>query len=211
MPEPQMSSEYRHDLPYSQQWADANKGLFRHLSDVLRLLEPEMYVRYTSIRRFLPPNVNPLCGAWYACAINQNMTEDGTAHLDHSDYYCGLNVVTGWGSFTSAKLLLWQLDLAIEVKPGDAIMFLGRMLTHNAVDIQGGVRNIVDAFVHQAPLSWKDVQHKKLTRYGRKGKPVQLDMDGDEDMDTDDEMHAMYTGRPVIEDEDEGEDGDNDD
>jgi len=60
--------------------------------------------------------------------------------------------------------------LAIESCPGDAIFFLGRILIHNTVDIQGGVRNIVDAFVHQTPLSWKDKMHKELTRYGRKGK-----------------------------------------
>jgi hypothetical protein len=64
---------------------------------------------------------------------------------------------------------LWQLGLAIEMKPGDVIMFLGQAIAHNAVDIQGGVRNIVDASVHQAPLMWKDKKHKEKTGFGRKG------------------------------------------
>jgi hypothetical protein len=122
-----------------------------------------------------------------------------------SDYYCGLNVVTGWGSFTSAKLVLWQLGLAIEVKPGDAITFLGRLLTHNAVDIQGGIRNIVDAFVHQAPLSWKDVQHKKLTGYGREGPPPPQREEAEEDAMMEDEMETMYTEAVKETDEDESE------
>jgi hypothetical protein len=212
MPHPKMTKDFTRDLPYSQQWLEANQGLFHYLSDILRLLEPQMYVRYTSIRQFLPPDVQPVCGAWYACAIHQGMVTDGEEHLDQSDYYCGLNVVTGWGEFTSAKLLLWQLGLAVEVKPGDAIFFLSRMITHNAVDIQGGVRNIIDVFVHQAPLKWKDDQLQNLTGYQRKerrrkGKGKQQDSGSSEgkgkekqqkqdaqpiDPDTEEEMEAMY-------------------
>ena len=59
----------------------------------------------------------------------------------------------------------------VEVKKGDAILFLPRVITHNAVDIQGGVRNVVDAFVHQAPLLWKDKMHRELTGYGREERP----------------------------------------
>ncbi|KAI9767735.1 MAG: hypothetical protein M1839_004349, partial [Geoglossum umbratile] len=54
-------------------------------------------------------------------------------------------------------------------KAEDVIMLLGRILTHNSVEIQGRARSIVDAFVHQAPLRWKDKQLKALTRYKRKG------------------------------------------
>jgi hypothetical protein len=166
-----MTADYYRDLPFSQQWLDANQSLFQHLSDVLCLLEPQMYVRYTSIKPFLPTEVQPSCGAWYACALNQTMIRDGEPHFDHCDYYCGLNAVTGWGDYIGAKLILWQLGLAIENKPGDVIMFLARILTHNSVDIQGESRNMVDIFVHQAPLIWKDRQHKALTGYGREGKP----------------------------------------
>ena len=214
--EPRMSSEYRRDLPFSQQWFDANKPLFNHLSKVLRLLEPEMYVRYTSIKEFLPPDRFPTCGAWYACAINQNMVADGVPHFDLSDYYCGLNVVTGWGDYTSAKLALWQLGLALENKPGEAVLFLGRLITHNAVDIKGGRRNIVDAFVHQTPLQWKDSLFEEetgLTKRRRvvgkkdvkgKGKNTKLGAmvveDDEEEMGaaagagtgTDDEFKVMY-------------------
>jgi hypothetical protein len=214
--EPRLTSDYYRDLPYSQQWLDANQGLFQHLSDILRLLEPEMYVRYNSIRPFLPAEVQPACGAWYACAVNQGMTSDGIAHFDHSDYYCGLNAITGWGDFTRAKLILWQLGLAVENKPGDAVLFLGRILTHNSVDIQGGARSMVDAFVHQDPLIWKDKKHKELTGYGRKEKPGTekkekgegkgkqklqkedyegMELEEEEDPGTDGELEAMYTLR----------------
>ncbi|KAI9764058.1 MAG: hypothetical protein M1839_006046 [Geoglossum umbratile] len=157
--EPRMTSDFYWDQPYSQQWLEANQGLFQHLSDVLHLLEPEMYVRYVNIKHFLPDGVQPTCGAWYAYALNQSMTTDGEAHFDYSDYYCRLNAVTGWGDYTGAKLILWQLGLAVENRPGDAILFLGRILMHNSVNIEGRARSMLDYFTYQAPLIWKDRKH----------------------------------------------------
>ena len=59
----------------------------------------------------------------------------------------------------------------MEVRKGEALLFISRVLTHNAVDIQGGVRHILDAFVHQNVLLWKDRKHQELTGYGREGPP----------------------------------------
>ncbi|KAI9775358.1 MAG: hypothetical protein M1839_001274 [Geoglossum umbratile] len=175
------------------------------------LLEPEMYVRYVSIRLFLLDKVQPTCGAWHVCALNQSITTDGEAHFNYSDYYYELNAVMRWGDYTAAKLILWQLGLAVKNKPGDAILFLGRILIHNSVDIQGGARSMLDCFTHQAPLIWKDRKHQELTELGRKGKPGaerkgkgkqrntdSMDNIGDaksEDLDTDEELGAMYTLR----------------
>ena len=50
---------------------------------------------------------------------------------------------------------------------GDVIFFLGRVITHNAVEITGGVRNVVDCFAHGTVLSWKDKMHYKATGIGR--------------------------------------------
>jgi hypothetical protein len=65
-----------------------------------------MYVRFTSIKKFLPDNLKVACGAWYTCAVNLNMTSEGTAHQDKSDYHCGFNVSVGWGSYSTSKLVL---------------------------------------------------------------------------------------------------------
>jgi hypothetical protein len=78
--EPKMTGDYLRDLPHSQQWLEENQGLFQHLSNILCLLDPKMYVRFSSIKGFLPESVVPACGAWYACALNLGMTADGTQH-----------------------------------------------------------------------------------------------------------------------------------
>jgi hypothetical protein len=66
-------------------------------------------------------------------------------------------------------MVFWELKITVEVKKGEAIFFLPRILTHNAVDIQGGVRNVVDAFVHESVLVWKNRKHQKITGYLRGG------------------------------------------
>jgi hypothetical protein len=139
------------------------------MSNILRLLDPQMYIRYTSVNRFLPEGLRPACGVWYACGILRGMTGEGTPHKDFSDYHCGLNVNTAWGDFTTAKIVFWELKITVEVQKGEAIFFMPRILTHNVVDIQGGVRNVVDAFVHKNVLIWKDRQREKAMGYLRGG------------------------------------------
>jgi hypothetical protein len=126
------------------------------MSNVLHLLDPQMYVKYTSVNRFLSEGLRPACGVWYECGILKDMTEEGTPHKDSSDYHCGLNVNTAWGDFTTAKMVFRKLKITVEVQKGEAIFFMPRILTYNTVDIQGGVRNVVDAFVHKNVLIWKD-------------------------------------------------------
>jgi len=57
----------------------------------------------------------------------------------------------------------------VEIQKGEAIFFLPRIITHNAVDVQGGVRNVVDAFVHENVLIWKDRQQARATGDHRGG------------------------------------------
>jgi hypothetical protein len=66
-------------------------------------------------------------------------------------------------------MVFWELGITVEVKKGEAIFFLPRIITHNAVDVQGGVRNVVDAFVHENVLIWKDRQQEKITGEHRGG------------------------------------------
>jgi hypothetical protein len=71
--------------------------------------------------------------------------------------------------YQSSKLALWDLGIVLETLPGDAVLFLGRIITHNTVDIQGGARNMANCFVHEAPLSWGDSMQKELTSFDRVG------------------------------------------
>jgi hypothetical protein len=161
------------------------------------------------------------------------MTGEGTPHKDTSDYHCGFNVNTAWGDFTTAKMVFWELKITVEVQKGEAIFFMPRILTHNVVDIQEGVRNVVDAFVHENVLIWKDRQHEKVTGYlrggpKRKRRKIELEefstrvtresssegagkmlgnTQDEESSGTDKEMETLYH-REALEEEEEDEDQD---
>jgi hypothetical protein len=169
-PEPSYSSSYLKDKDMADKWFEMNSELFKFLSDVvLRNIDPRMYAKFKSISDTLPLHLKPLCGAWFGCAINQNQTTDGEPHIDKSDYHFGYNVVTGWGDFTST-LLLWQIEQSIEILPGDAVLFFGRLFTHNAVSITG-CRNIIDCFSHDTVFTWHEKQKDE-----RKKKKVEDDV-----------------------------------
>ncbi|KAI9781523.1 MAG: hypothetical protein M1839_005938 [Geoglossum umbratile] len=57
----------------------------------------------------------------------------------------------------------------VEIRPGDAVVFLNRVLMHNAVDIQGGARSMVDCFIYENPLKWKDRKQEELAELGGEG------------------------------------------
>ena len=153
-PEPFLSSEYKSHLPYSQLWLDANQDLFYRLSTDLRLINPECYVKFSSIQPYLPPSIQPLCGIFPGLAINQNMTGDSGIHQDWGDYCHGFNYVVPWGNYTGAGLVLYQAHIVYELQPGDVLYFYGNIFAHNVINIQGQ-RNVLDLFCCRNLLSWK--------------------------------------------------------
>ena len=175
---PFMSAEYRRQLPHSQQWLDDNNRLFQRLSDDLRFIEPKMFVKFRSVLPLLPPQVEPLCGIWHGCAINSGLDDpvgSGT-HQDVKDYTRGFNCVLPYGEFTGADLVLWQLKLMVELRPGDVFMFYGSLIAHNVTGIESGERCSVDMFCHGNVFQWKKKvvtgkteggQHTEKVGYGQ--------------------------------------------
>jgi hypothetical protein len=153
---PYASAEYRKDLPASKEWCDKNKKLFDYLSDGLRNISPMTYVRYKGAEPYLQArhNLHPLCGVWFGVAINQVVTGSTGTHLDFGD--SGYNCVVPWGRYNGGGLVLWQLEMIVELEPGDAFFFMGSLIAHNVGEIQG-VRNSIDLFCHTNVLSWKDM------------------------------------------------------
>jgi hypothetical protein len=47
---------------------------------------------------------------------------------------------------------LWQLEMIVELEPGDTFFFMGSLIAHNIGEIQG-VQNSIDLFCHTNILS----------------------------------------------------------
>jgi len=152
---PYESAEYQKELPASKEWCDKNEKLFENLSEALRMISPMTYIRYRGVQPYLQAlNMQPLCGVWFGVAINQVVTGSTSTHLDFGDW--GYNCVVPWGEYNGGGLVLWQLEMIVELEPSDAFFFMGSLIVYNVGEIEG-VRNSIDLFCHKNVLSWKDM------------------------------------------------------
>jgi hypothetical protein len=175
-PDIMMSSEYRKQLPHSEDFIAANSKLFKWLSNQLRMLCPELYNSYTSIDKYLELDQRRLAGAWHGTAVNRQIGSDDElkAHKDWKDAPKGLNCVVPWGDYTGGELTMYSLKLRWELKPGDVLFFGGRVISHGVEDVITGVRNSLDLFTHQSSMKWK----KKKDAEAGKGAPEKKDKPG---------------------------------
>jgi hypothetical protein len=86
-------------------------------------------------------------------AVNQAVTGSTSSHLDFGD--SGYNCIVPWVEYTRGGLVLWQLEMIVELEPGDAFFFMGSLIAHNVGEIKG-LWNNIDLFCHKNVLSWKD-------------------------------------------------------
>ena len=83
-----MSSDYRKHLPESENFFEHNRDLWNVLNDVLRLIDPVMYKKYTNVDQFLKEGEKRLAGAWHGAIINRQTgsQEEAVPHKNWKDW-----------------------------------------------------------------------------------------------------------------------------
>jgi hypothetical protein len=157
------SAEFIKDLPASEEFLQANQALFDRLSIELRLLSPETYVRYTMVDPYLKDGLRRLAGAWHGVVVNRQIgsNQELKAHQDWKDYKKGFNAVVPWGNYEGGELTMWPLGLRWELRPGDAILFIGSVIAHGVEDVKAGVRNSLDLMTHSSSIKWAERMRKE--------------------------------------------------
>jgi hypothetical protein len=152
-----MNSEYKKELPQSEEFLRTNQKLFDWLSDDLRFIAPHMYKKFTSVEALLPDDCRPCAGAWFGVAINQGQNDVvGTrTHQDWQDLRYGFNCVLPFGDYDGGDLILWQCGVQFELRPCDVLLFFGACIAHNTTGVTQGVRNSLDLFNHKSVWDWK--------------------------------------------------------
>jgi len=57
-------------------------------------------------------------------------------------------------------LVLWQLEIIVELELGDTFFFMDSLIAHNIGEIQE-VQNSIDLFCYTNVLSWKDMYNEE--------------------------------------------------
>lgn len=128
------------------------------VSFIFKLLEPEMFAEYVAIVEQVR-NFNKFAHfetrnsqepfAMRALLVNLMTNE----HKDHGDWQCGLAGLTVSGSFQGGDLLLRDLGIQVECRPGSVQLLRGRELRHS-ITRYSGRRFVVVHTNHEAVRRW---------------------------------------------------------
>ncbi|KAK2602925.1 hypothetical protein N8I77_009422 [Diaporthe amygdali] len=128
------------------------------VSFFFRLLEPEMFDEYVAIveqvrnfNKFAHLETRKIQEPFAMRALLVNLMTN--EHKDHGDWQCGLAGLTISGSFKGGDLLLRDLGLRIETRPGCVQLLRGRELRHS-ITRYSGRRFVVVHTNHEAVRRW---------------------------------------------------------
>jgi hypothetical protein len=165
---PFISRELREDGQAGLAFLQANQRLWDRISDILGMISPSTYRRF--LRYPLPNNLKRLCTAFAGCVVNLG-GQDPVQTLPHRDVkesIYGYSCVVPAGDYNGGAIVLYELKLIIELRPGE-VLFFPDSLIHHANEETEGNRSSVVAFTqenlfHYWKRKFKLVDNKKEKR-----------------------------------------------
>ena len=170
---PFMSREYLDAQEEADKFFDDNKEVFSRMSGILRQCAPGVFRQFQTYP--LPDGVKRLCGAWMGCAINKggNNPNQTNRHRDASEAQYGYSGLISCGDYRRGGLILWELEIVLEMDPGDVVIFPDAVITHSNEEAEG-TRSSVVCFTQENVYSyWNRRYNMKLRRKERGKKKVQ--------------------------------------
>ena len=138
-----MSRELKKDEAANLDFLNANEKLWIRLSDILRQISPSTYKQF--LRYPLPKDLRRFYTAWAGCVVNLGDKDpvQTKPHRDVKESIFGFSCVVPAGNYTGGALILYDLEMVLELAPGDVFMFLDSLIHHANEDISGERSSIV--------------------------------------------------------------------
>ncbi len=116
---------------------------WNRLSDILGQISPSTYKQF--LRYPLPKDLKRFCTAWAGCVVNLGDKDpvQTKPHRDVKESIFGFSCVVPAGNYTGGALILYDLEMVIELAPGDIFMFPDSLIHHANEDISGEWSSIV--------------------------------------------------------------------
>ena len=166
--EPFMSKEYLDAREKADKFFEDNHEIFQRMSEILGQCAPGVFTQFQTYP--LPDGVRRLCGAWMGCAINKggNNPNQTNRHRDASEAQYGYSGLISCGNYRRGGLILWELEIVLEMNPGDVVIFPDALITHSNEEAEG-TRSSVVCFTQENVYSyWNRKYNMKLRRKERK-------------------------------------------
>jgi hypothetical protein len=159
--EPFVSKQFTKDGEAAVEFMRMTEPIWEEMTTHLQALFPLAYKEFTSIP--LESHLRRMCGAWMGCVVNYQDDDGETGpvvtppHRDVKERVFGVSCLCPFGDWEGGNLILWELKLIIELRPGDLLFFPDALIHHsNEAVAVGGQRNSVVAFTQQNMFDyWK--------------------------------------------------------
>ena len=128
---PFLSREYRAHIKEAERFFEINKGLFRKMSGILGQGAPGVFKDFLNYP--LPNRLKRLCDAWLGCVVNNggNSPNHTNIHRDASEALYGYSGMVSCGDFERGGLILYELEIILEVEAGDFVIFQDAIIHHS--------------------------------------------------------------------------------
>ena len=156
---PFISTELKQNYSANLEFLKTNTSLWDRLSDILGQISPSTYKQF--LRYPLPKDTPRFCTAWAGCVVNSG-DEDPVqtkAHRDVKEAIHGFSCIVPAGNFTGGALILYDLEMVVELKAGDIFMFPDSLI-HHANEAVQGERHSVIAFTQQNLFHYWERKYK---------------------------------------------------
>ena len=146
---PFISRELKDDEAANLEFLNANQKLWTKLSDILGQISPSTYKAF--LRYPLPKELKRFCTAWAGCVVNLGDKDpvQTKPHRDVKESIFGFSCVVPAGNYSGGDLILYDLEMIIELAPGDVFMFPDSLIHHANEDVTGGERSSIVAFTQE--------------------------------------------------------------
>ena len=167
---PFLCKELRDMLDVGMGFLKMNREVFRIMSGMLGQVVPGVFKTFQ--RYPLPNGLERLCGAWLECAVNHGRQDQGKTkiHRDASEAQYGYSGLISCGNYEGGGLILYELEIILELQPGDIVIFPDALINHSNEPVKGERCSVV-AFTQENVYNyWAREYNLTLRRKLRKSK-----------------------------------------
>jgi hypothetical protein len=131
----------------------AVEPLWDYAGEVLRNVFPGCHGICT--RYPLPDDLRRKAGPWMGMAINRGTTKPVCCkeHRDLLSAMYGVSCLCPLGNYEGGNVIFWELQIEVELRPGDLLFFPDHLITHSNSPVVG-IRHSLVAFMREAMIIW---------------------------------------------------------
>jgi hypothetical protein len=130
-PEPFISKDTEDHWELAEKFFEDNEKLWKCMSNLLGEIAPATYKQY--LRFPLPGKLERFCGAYPGCVVNvgkEGKPVQTKPHRDVKEGKDGYSCLCACGDYQGGELILYELGVVIELRPGDMLLFPDGLIHH---------------------------------------------------------------------------------